>query len=51
MPRRVIDTTIRGLVYESCGTVDGAMLRGGAEVKRQSGALQAAQIAQWARQA
>lgn len=34
---RMIDTTIRGLVYESCGTVDGAMLRGGAERVRRAG--------------
>lgn len=28
---RMIDTTVRGIVYESAGTVDAAVLRGGAE--------------------
>jgi hypothetical protein len=34
---RMIDTTIRGLVYESCGTVGDAVLQGGAERVRHAG--------------
>jgi 3-hydroxyisobutyrate dehydrogenase-like beta-hydroxyacid dehydrogenase len=32
---RMLDTTIRGIVYETAGSVDAAVLRGGAEIVRQ----------------
>jgi uncharacterized protein YbjT (DUF2867 family) len=32
--RRMVDTTIRGIVYEANGAVDGAVLSGGAELVR-----------------
>jgi hypothetical protein len=33
---RTIDTTVRGVVYEAAGTVDGAVLAGGAEIVRKA---------------
>jgi uncharacterized protein YbjT (DUF2867 family) len=32
----VVDTTVRGLVYEAAGTVPGALLAGGAEIAREA---------------
>jgi hypothetical protein len=34
MLERLVDTMVRGMVYEAAGTVDAALLRGGAELVR-----------------
>jgi uncharacterized protein YbjT (DUF2867 family) len=33
---RIVDTTVRGLVYEAAGTVPGELLDGGAEIAREA---------------
>jgi uncharacterized protein YbjT (DUF2867 family) len=35
----LVDTPVRGFAYEAAGTVDGALLEGGAELVRSAGAL------------
>jgi uncharacterized protein YbjT (DUF2867 family) len=41
---KLIDTTVRGVVYEAAGSVDPELLRGGAELVREFGARAVAEV-------